>query len=324
MMPVPMRILIAGATGVLGRRVVKLLVGAGHRVVGLSRSERNRETLASLGAEGRDADLFDAAQVERAAEGCDAVLHLATAIPTKERPAAADWAANDRIRREGTRLLVRAALRTKALLYVQQSVTFLYGDRGGAWVDEETPIAARQLSMIQSAADMEAIVRAAAAAERLPACILRFGSFYSHDAALTSGMLSAVSSGTLPVIGDGAAYWNLVHVDDAASAVARLVERHAEPRAPLYNVCDDEPVAIGALVRFLAAECGARPPKRVPAFLARMAASADTVRFFQSSVRCRNERFRNDFRWRPKYPTYREGFREVVKEWKRGGVNREL
>jgi nucleoside-diphosphate-sugar epimerase len=162
------RIFIAGATGIFGRRVVALLLRAGHRVVGLSRSARNRAQLEAQGAASRDADLFDQSSLVEATRDCDAVLHLATAIPTTARPSPSDWQLNDRIRRDGTRHLIEAALHNRCRLYLQQSVVFVYGDQGGAWVDETSPPATRLPSMLASAVEMERIAAEALQRRQLP------------------------------------------------------------------------------------------------------------------------------------------------------------
>jgi nucleoside-diphosphate-sugar epimerase len=162
------RIFIAGATGILGRRVVPLLLQAGHRVIGLSRSAQNRAQLEAQGAASRDADLFDQSSLVEATRDCDAVLHLATAIPTTARPSPSDWQLNDRIRRDGTRHLIEAALHNRCRLYLQQSVVFVYGDQGGAWVDETSPPATRLPSMLASAVEMERLAAEALQRRQLP------------------------------------------------------------------------------------------------------------------------------------------------------------
>ncbi len=236
-----MKIFVAGATGVLGRRVVRKLTENGHRVVGLSRSEGNTELLSGIGAEPRTGNLFNKEDVRELSSDCEAILHLATAIPTKARSTKKDWMLNDRIRREGTANLVDAAILNKCRLYVQQSVTFLYGDRKGEWVDEEAAISPLQPPVLQSAADMERIVSDAALRHRLPAVILRFGSFYAHDSAQTSSMFSAIQRGRFPVIGSGEVYWNMITIDDAADAVLSAVHSGSTRPGEVFNICDNEP-----------------------------------------------------------------------------------
>ncbi len=221
-----MRVFISGATGVLGRRVVRRLIRNGHAVVGLSRSQSNSEWLRKNGAEARSGDLFEQEQMNQLTADCDAILHLATAIPTKARTRTADWQMNDRIRRDGTRILVEAAIHNGCKLYVQESLTLIYGEQDGDWVDEDSAIPEKQPSVLESALDMERIVQNAIKQRDLPAIILRFGSFYCHDSAQTQAMLQLVQKGFFPIAGDGRSYWNLIQADDAASAVVKAVENY--------------------------------------------------------------------------------------------------
>lgn len=314
-----MKIFIAGATGVLGRRVVKELMANGHQVVGLSRSPQNRAWLSQHGAIPREADLFNPEQVSEAAAGCKATLHLATAIPTKSRTTAKDWALNDRIRREGTQNLVAAALRHNHKFYLQQSVTLIYGHRQGSWVDESATLPQKQVDIVQSAVEMEQIVRRAMD-EGLPAATLRFGSFYSHDSAQTQGMFQMMKKGFFPVIGDGSNYVNLINVDDAAGAVVRAVENQEACRGQTFNVCDDEPVELKTYLNFVADTLGVRRPFHIPPWLARLLAGGPVVDVLLASVRCRNERFKTATGWQPRYPTYQEGIPAAVKQWLNNGT----
>ena len=120
-----MRVFIAGASGVLGRRLVRQFTTRGHSVIGLARSPKAEISVKDAGGEPRNADLFDADSLARAAEGCDTVIHAATAIPTKRNPSPADWALNDRIRRKGTRCLTEAAAKIGAKTFLQQSVAWV-------------------------------------------------------------------------------------------------------------------------------------------------------------------------------------------------------
>ena len=309
-----MRVFVAGATGVLGRRTVLRLVAGGHQVVGLSRSHANMEWLKANGAEPRQGDLFNAAQVRELSRDCDAVLHLATAIPDKIRSRAKDWAMNDRIRREGTKNLIEVALANRAKVYIQQSVTFIYGHRNGEWVDEEAPVTAEGAPRLQSTLDMERMA-AEAAARGLPVINLRCGAFYCWDSSQTQTIFRMVKRGLFPVIGDGSACWNLIHVDDAAAAVVKAVENHASNTGQTFNICDDEPVTFRVLVDYVAEVLGARRPRSIPPWLVRLVLGAESVRFFQASVRVQNAKAKERFRWRPEYPTYREGIRAEAEKW---------
>ena len=312
-----MRVFICGATGVLGRRVVGRLSESGHVVVGLSRSEANTDWLSQQGAEPRAGDLFDREKMYSLTSDCDAILHLATAIPTKSRTTPADWKTNDLIRREGTRILVDAAIRNQCRLYVQQSLTLIYGQRNGDWVDEQAAIPDQQPSILDSALDMERFVQDAIDQHDLPAIILRFGSFYSHDSAQTQAMLQMIQKGFFPIVGGGRDYWNIINVEDAAEAVLKAVENHEAGLGRIFNVCDDEPVQYGELVSYIADTLGARKPMRVPRIVAKLMLGSHVFAAIFASARCRNRLIKEKLDWTPHFPTYREGYRAEIDRWLR-------
>src|SRR5579872_3517222 len=168
-----MKVFIAGASGVLGRRLVGQLTARGHSVIGQVRSAKAESVVKAAGGEPRHADLFDAESLSKAAEGCDTVIHAATAIPTKQKPAPAVWAMNDRIRRKGTRCLTEAAAKIGAKTYLQQSITWVARPKDESAFDESSPTVGTL--EIQSAIDAEAIAREAESAEGFTVAILRAG-----------------------------------------------------------------------------------------------------------------------------------------------------
>jgi len=313
-----MRVFISGATGVLGRRVVKLLRDNGHQAIGLSRSQANTDWLTQHGAEARLGNLFNLEEICDLSSDCNAILHLATAIPTKSKTTLSDWKTNDHIRREGTRVMVEAAVRNQCELFVQQSVTLIYGDRNGDWVDEGTPVSPRQASVVQSAVDMEKTVQNAIDKKSLPGIVLRFGSFYSYDSAQTQGMFEMTRKGFFPIIGDGAFYWNPIHVNDAANAILKTVENGQKSVGYTFNVCDDAPVLFKELLPFIAKTLCARKPMQVPLFLAKWMLGAHVVDVLTASTRCKNQLIKERLNWSPQYPTYREGYQAEIEKWIHG------
>lgn len=284
-----MKVLVVGATGVLGRPTVRRLLERGHGVVALVRdTERGR---ARLGPDTGlvEGDVLDADACARSAVGTEAVLHLATAIP---RPPATDWARNDRIRTEGTRNLLAAARRARASRYVQQSIAFVYGDgfalgHHGAWLSESARLA--PAPFIASAVEMEALVEGSG----LPGwVILRGGAFYGAGTGTSEQLVEDVGAGRVAVQPDRDPYLSLVHVDDMAAAVVAAVE--APPRCTVYNVVDDEPVRHSELVRYLADLLGAPAPP------------VGTVA--RPSLRVRNVKLCAELGWRPTFPSFRQGF----------------
>lgn len=178
-----MKVFVAGATGVLGRGIVRQLVGRGHEVVGLVRDDEGQRVVAALGGVGRRASIFDPDSLARAAEGSEVVVHAATAIPLKARAAARDWEMNDRIRREGTRALAGCAALVGARLYVQQSIVWVATPADGAFFDEDSE--ARPDEVSRSAFDGERIAFEAAGRGGFRAAVLRCGWFYGPDAGHT-------------------------------------------------------------------------------------------------------------------------------------------
>ena len=297
-----MKVFLAGASGVLGRPTTRHLVDAGHEVLGLARSDAAADVIRSLGGTPAPGDMLDADAVREAAEGADAVVNLTAAVPmgTDVRRASKE---NDRLRLEGTRNLLAAAEAAEAQVYVHESLLYVYGDRGMAWVTEETTPRGK---LATAALEAEALVQASG----LPWVILRYGSVYGRDAWHTQLMASQLRKRMLPVVGDGVNYWSLVHADDAGRATALAVEDAANNS--IYNVCDDDPVTMAGLFTHFAAQLGAQAPMSVPSFVARMAVSGDVIDVLTSSIRMSNRAIKQDLAFEPRYPTYREGLAEVL------------
>src|SRR6266851_2085410 len=305
-----MKIFIAGASGVLGRRLVRQFVARGHSVVGLVRTPKAESTVREAGGEPRHADLFDAESLAQAAEGCETVIHAATAIPTKQKPAPADWAANDHIRRKGTRCLTEAAAKIGVKTYLQQSITWVARPKDESPFDEESPIVPEPA--VQSAIDAEAIAREAGSAEGFTVSILRGGFFYDSESAHTRMIAEALRKRQMPVIGGGDAMWAMIHTDDAASAYVAAAEK---PKSGVWHIVDNELVQVRSFLKEFAARLGAPEPRRAPVWLARWLAGEQAVAYFTKSTRTTNARFRRDFGWAPRYPTYLEGLDQIVAAW---------
>src|SRR5882724_3940914 len=211
-----MKVFIAGASGVLGRRLIRQFTARGHSVIGQVRSAKAETVVKAAGGEPRHADLFDAESLSKAAEGCDTVIHAATSIPTKRKPAAADWAMNDHIRRKGTRCLTEAAAKIGAKACLQESITWVARPKDESAFDEDSPTVPEPA--IQSAIDAEEIAREAGSAEGFAVTILRCGFFYDSESAHTRMLADALRKRQMPIFGSGNAEWAMIHTDDAASA----------------------------------------------------------------------------------------------------------
>lgn len=306
-----MRVFIAGASGVLGRRLVRQFVARGHSVIGQVRSPKAEIAVREAGGEPRHADLFDAESLAREADGCDTVIHAATAIPVKQKTTSADWAMNDRIRRKGTRCLTEAAAKIGAKTYLQQSITWVARPKDDSPFDEDSP--AVPTPAIQSAIDAEAIAREAGSAEGFTVSILRGGFFYDCESAHTRMIADGLRKRQMPIIGGGEAMWGMIHSDDAASAYVAAAEK---PGSGVWHITDDELVPVRTFLMEFAARLGAPSPRRVPVWLARWLAGEQAVEYFTRSTRTTNTRFRSEFGWTPRYPTFREGLDQIVSAWK--------
>ncbi len=300
-------VFVTGATGVLGRPVVRLLVEAGYRVRGLARSPQNGETLRALGAEAVEADLFQPASLYPAISGAGAVLHLATHIPPTGqmgRPTA--WADNDRIRRAGTHNLVQAALDAQVDTLVYPGVVFGYPDRADEWIDETAPPDASGL--VQSSLEAEAEVQRFTQAGH-KGITLRMGTFYGPASPQTQEMLNYARMGFSPVFGRDSAYQPLIWIDDAARAVVAAL-RQAPPG--VYNVVDDEPLRRSELSAALARAAGRSRLIRIPTLLARLMIGAQLLEMLGRSQRVSNRRFKESAGWAPEVPSAREGWGRIA------------
>lgn len=300
-----MRIFIAGATGVIGRRIVPLLVHAGHEVSGVGRSAEKRAQLRRAGAIGVGVDLFDEADVRRAVAGHDVVINLATAVPSPARmllPGA--WHAMDRVRRRVSANLVSAALAgdTVARL-IQESFAPIYADAGDRWIDESATT--RAVAYNRSVLDAERHADRLTSAGRV-GVVLRFGGFYGPDDPFVSQMLSMVRRGWFPLLGRPEGYFSFLAHDDAAAAVLASLN----VPAGIYNVTEQEPMRRRDLASGLAELIGVRPPKFLPTWIARVAGSLGET--LARSLRVSNRKLELASGWKPAFATTLDGFRAIV------------
>jgi nucleoside-diphosphate-sugar epimerase len=304
-MTTPRSVFVAGATGVLGRRVVPLLVAAGHSVTAVARSAEKRTAVERQGAAAVSLDLFDRSAVHDAVGGHDVVVNLATHIPAPSHmllPGA--WHENDRIRREVSANLAAAAVETRASRYVQESFAPIYEDAGDGWIDEASPV--RPARYNRSVLDAED------AADRMTrdgrvGVALRFGLFYGPDDPATHATVAAIRRGWMPFPGSPDAYLSMVSHDDAASAVLAALD----VPAGIYNVVD-APITRGDFAEGVAAMVGAPPPRFVPEWASTLAGSL--VDALARSLRISNRKLREASRWAPRAATPLDGWRGIVDE----------
>jgi nucleoside-diphosphate-sugar epimerase len=312
---VTVKVFIAGATGVLGRRLVRQLLKRGHAVTGLARNASNEEAIRSLGGEPRVGELFNSESLARAAESADVIIHAATSIPLSAKPSPKDWEMNNRIRVDGTRTLAEAAARVGAKMFVVQSVTWVARPADGSAFDENSPFNSDPI--LRTAGEMETIAREAGTRNGFGTAILRCSMFHSPDAGHTRAFGKQLAARKLPIIvskgGKSEAVWSLVHVDDAASAFVAAAEAG---RSGLWHVTDNQPVPSEEYLREMAKRIGAPEPRRVPEWLAKWVAGESAVNFMTASTRTSNARFCSDFGWSPRFPGYREALDEIISAWR--------
>ena len=307
-----MKVFIAGATGVLGRKLIQQFRERGHDVACMARSAENEAAIYKLGGESRRADLFDANSLARAAAGAEVVIHAATAIPTKAKPRPEDWKTNDRIRTDGTEALVQAAARVGAKHFLVQSITWVARPEDQSAFDEDSTPQADFIT--RSTVEMEEIAQAAADKNGFKTAILRCAWFHAPDAAHTRYFGEQLLARKLPIVGKGDAIWQWIHVDDVANAFLTVAE---SGRGGLWHLTDDQPVSSGAYLAGFAERLGATAPRHVPVWMAKLVAGQVAVNLMTASTRTSNARFKRDFQWTPRYPSYREALDQIVGEWRR-------
>lgn len=296
-----MKVFVTGATGVVGRRTVPLLVAAGHQVTAVARTPQKAAAVERAGARPVAADLFDAAGVRRALAGHDAAINLATHIPRSSVQMMLPWAwrENDRIRSEASAVLADAAVAEGVGRLVQESFAPMYPDRGDEWIDEEVPPHPARYN--RSTLDAE---RSAARFTHAggTGVVLRFAAFYGPDASHVPDLIRFTRRGMSPLPGRPEAYFSSIWLDDAASAAVAAL---ALP-AGMYNVVDDEPLRRRELMAVFAAAEGVPLPKPQPAWMARLMGSAGEL--LSRSVRASNRKLREGSRWAPRFSSLREGW----------------
>jgi nucleoside-diphosphate-sugar epimerase len=300
-----MRVLVIGATGAIGVRLVPRLIEAGHEVVGTSRSPAKAEGLRALGAEPIALDLLDPAAVRAAVLRTEpeAVVHQATALAdvSFSRNMDRTFAQTNRLRTEGTDALLAAAAEAGVGRFVAQSFASMRNARVGGMVkSEDDPLDPSPLpGMRESQAAMRHLDRAVTDAGGIA---LRYGAFYG---AANAGLLEPVRKRQFPIVGGGGGVVSFIHLDDAAAATVLALERGG---AGIYNVTDDEPAPVREWLPVLASALGAKPPRHVPRWLARLFAGDIAVLMGTESRGASNAKARRELGWEPRYPSWRQGF----------------
>jgi nucleoside-diphosphate-sugar epimerase len=310
-----MRVFVAGATGVIGRRLVPMLVERGHEVTAMTRWPEKADEIRAMGAAPAIRDVFDAEglRAEIAGAAPDAIVHELTDLPPNVDPrkAAEQLEGNDRIREEGTRNLVDAALAAGVRRMIAQSIAFVYAFGGGLKTEDDPLLDDAPFPWSRAVRSVHSLEDAVTKTEGLEGIVLRYGFFYGPGSSYASGGYWAREVGRrrFPIVGKGSGVFSFIHVDDAAAATAAALE-HGPPG--IYNVVDDEPAPLREWLPLYAEALGAKKPLRVPKLLARLAAGRYTTQMATGLSGASNARARNELGWQPRYSSWRQGFREAL------------
>jgi len=300
-----MRVFVAGASGAIGTRLVPQLIDQGHEVIGTFRSPGHEQRVRALGAQPVALDLLDPREVRRAvlAARPDAIIHQATALADVRFGRSLDrsFGPTNRLRTEGTDALLAAAREAGVHRFVAQSfASYRYAREGGPVKTEDDRLDPDPPAM---AAETNAAMRHLdEAVTGVGGIALRYGGFYGAD---SDGLINPVRKRQFPIIGAGGGISSFIHLDDAAAATVLALEHDG---AGLYNIVDDEPAPMSEWLPALAAALGAKPPRRVPLWLARLVAGQGMVMMAVGSRGASNEKAKRELGWTPRYPSWRQGF----------------
>jgi nucleoside-diphosphate-sugar epimerase len=310
-----MRVFLAGGTGVIGRALVPQLREAGHDVTAMTRYESRAEKLRDQGVEPVVCDAFDTDGVARAvaAARANVVVNQLTDIPDAINPRkmAEQFETNDRLRTEGTRNLMQAAEAVGARRFISQSIAWAYAPTEGLWSEGDRLWDEAPEPWGRSVAAVRALEEATLGSDSVEGVVLRYGLFYGPGTAFArDGSTAAmVRKRAFPVVGRGTAVYSYIQVDDAAGATVAALD-HGAPGA--YNVVDDDPAMMREWLPKYADALGARPPRRVPRFIVRLAAGKFGLYMSTQLQGAKNEKAKRELGWQPRWTSWRQGFQEAL------------
>ncbi|SFB92937.1 Nucleoside-diphosphate-sugar epimerase [Nocardioides terrae] len=299
-----MRVFVAGGTGVIGRRLVPELVGRGHEITATTTTPAKLGLLADLGATGVVMDGLDAAAVGEAvaAAAPDVVVHQMTALSQTHagkpslRSAERFFSGTNRLRSEGVDHLLAAAAAAGVPHVVAQGHASMNGQRRGGWVKtEEDPL--EELEGTRAVRHLEEAVLGFGGA------VLRYGGFYGPGA--NDEQVELIRKRMFPIVGAGTGHFSWIHVDDAAHATVLAIEQKA---SGVLNIVDDEPAAVRDWLPYLAKLAGAKPPRHLPAWLARLIGGDMMVGMMTEGRGFSNAKAKRELGWVLQHPSWREGF----------------
>ncbi|HEY0166773.1 MAG TPA: NAD(P)-dependent oxidoreductase [Jatrophihabitans sp.] len=312
-----MRVLVAGATGVIGRQLVPVLISAGHEVVAVSRGRSQAPD--QVGVTAVVADILDRGAITRVVreQAPDAIVHIATAIPAEINPKklAADFEATNRLRTEGTRNLIEAASEAGVGRVVTEGLAYAYDPSSSTPAAEGAPL--WQAPPKQFAPVLEALQELERLTAQANGLVLRFGHLYGPGSIYASdgSFVNQVRAGKVPLVGGGTSTFSFTHSYDAATAILAAVQSHGTGS---LNIVDDEPAQMSVWLPVLADILGARKPKGAPAMMAKLAVGDWGVAFMTKLRGADNSNAKRSLDWQPKYTSWRTGFVSELQNGKNG------
>jgi nucleoside-diphosphate-sugar epimerase len=311
-----MRVLVAGATGAIGRPLLRQLGGAGHEVIGTTRSPRNAERVRETGAEAVVVDALDTEALRAAVAKAEpeVVINQLTALPPKldYKRAEQTFGPTNELRGKAGPALAGAAAEAGARRLISQSVCFFYAPTGKRAHDEDDPLIqiSPGLPSGRGVVALEALERSTLETPGIDGVVLRYGFFYGPGGAYSSsgGWADDVRRRRLPIVGRGTGIFSFVQLEDAASATVAALERGSG----IYNVCDDEPAPMSEWLPVYAEALGAKPPRRVPVWLASWIGGKLAATMSTTLEGASNEKAKRELGWQPTYPSWRQGFFEAL------------
>jgi nucleoside-diphosphate-sugar epimerase len=309
-----MRVFVAGASGVIGRPLVRQLVAAGHDVTGMTSTTENLAQIEAAGGTPVVCDALDAAAVGVAVTDArpEVVISQLTRLPREYDPRKIDYGPTNRARVEGGHNLIEAARAVGVRRFVTQSVAFIYAPEGEMIKDEEArPWADAPEPFGSGAGPTLEHEREATQTPGLEGIVLRYGQFYGPGTyyARDGNIADQVRRRRFPIVGRGEGMFSFIHTDDAASATVASLEG-APPG--VYNIVDDEPAPLREWLPVYAEVLGARRPFRVPTFLARLVAGPFAAAFATQLRGASNAKAKRELGWQPLHASWRQGFREAL------------
>jgi nucleoside-diphosphate-sugar epimerase len=309
-----MRVFVAGASGAIGRPLVRKLVEGGHEVTGMTRSPHRADEIRGAGAAAVVCDALDAGAVHRAVESArpEAIVNQLTSLPQEYDPRKIDYGPTNQIRREGGGNLIAAGLEVGALRFVTQSIAFLYAPEGEMVKDEEARPWTEAPAPFQDAlAAMLEHEREVTGTDGLEGLVLRYGQFYGPGTyyAADGDIAGRVRRRQFPIVGRGEGVFSFIHTEDAASATVAACEQGSPG---IYNVTDDDPAPLREWLPEYAEILGAKRPFRVPAFLARLLAGSFASMTATGLRGASNAKAKRELGWEPVHSSWRDGFRQAL------------